>query len=234
MDLGMTVRTSRIICLLRFRGRCSADPVGRVALQTEVWLSHEEQIVVDRSMRCMADPAVFHDVRMFIQERPLFFGMTLGADRLYRVPPQAFLGTSTVRLMAVGAEHSFLGYRVVVRKRERCPNIGMAFGAQVCHLTGPHLQVVAAMDRVAIGTGHIGGVMFARIPVVQVEGRVGRMAFETNKRLCLGRQVFNVNEGFIITGRSYPCLLVSQNSFGRQAIDRKTSRTVAAFTVHKR
>ena len=83
----MTVGTPCIESLLSLQSRRVAYPMGWMALQAQVRLAQDEQLVVDRSVRHVTGAAILHDVRMLIQEGPLFFTMTLRAGFLDRVPP---------------------------------------------------------------------------------------------------------------------------------------------------
>ena len=230
----MTVRAARIVRPLGFRGRGTADTVRRMALQAEERLAQGEQVVVHRAVRRMARSTVLGNVRMLIHKGPFLLRMTLGAGCLDRVLPEIFFGAASVRVVAVRAENLLFRHGVVVRQREGRFDILMAPLAHLGSVPEPHLQIVPSVDIVAIRTGYIGHSMRARIPVVQVERRIGGMTLEADKGPGLRREVLYVDERLIVARGLLSRFCVSLYFLRRQAFDGKTTRTMAAFAVHER
>jgi hypothetical protein len=74
---------------------------GRVTLLTEKRAAHCQQIRIHGAMRTVAERAVFGNRRVFKQERPAFFSMTLKAGVIQRGFDQFSLRDRPVRIMAV-------------------------------------------------------------------------------------------------------------------------------------
>ncbi len=83
------------------------------------------------------------------------------------------------------------------------------------------------MDLVAFGTGDVAYRVRTGVPVVQVERRVGGMAFQAYKRPGLRRKVFYVDQRLEIARRllTFPGVLF--DPFRGQALDRKAAGSVA-------
>jgi len=85
----------------------------------------------------------------------------------------------------------------------------------------------------AVETGYFVDGMDSSVPVMQVEGGVRSMAFETDERLGRGREGFQVDQGFEIT-----CCLDALpgfflNQFFGQILDSQAAGAVAGFTIHQ-
>ena len=87
------------------------------------------------------------------------------------------------------------------------------------------------MDLMTIRAGDVVHRMAARVPVMKIECGVCRMTFQADERLCLGRDIVDINKGLIITG----CLLarpgIRLHLFRRQSLNGKAAGAVAGFTV---
>src|SRR5512143_1527851 len=211
----MAVRAPRIECTFLLGSCRTANRMGRVALWAEERLTHYEQVVVHRPVRGVAGTTVLVEVRMLVHKRTLLLRVALGAGRLHRFPSHVFLPAATVRIMAVGAEDLLLRYGVVVREGKCSLHLLVAPLAHLCGVPDLDLEVVSTMDPVAVGARHIGDIVSTRVPVMEVERGVGRMALQADKRFCLRGQVLDVNKGLVVAGRPLPSLGIGRELLRR-------------------
>jgi len=86
----------------------------------------------------------------------------------------------------------------------------------------------------AVKAGYFIEGMDSGVPVMQVERRVGRVAFEADERLRRAGKVFQVNQGLEITLGLDALPGVLLDKFLAQPLDRKTAGTMAGFAINKR
>ena len=92
----------------RYREQLSGVKHVGVTPLAEHGFFHDQQGLVRRAMRIVAVEAAFTNRRMLIEERPTLFGVALIALVIDGVRGNQALGLGAVRVVAVGAKHSFL------------------------------------------------------------------------------------------------------------------------------
>ena len=85
----------------------------------------------------------------------------------------------------------------------------------------------------AVKTGYFVVCMVTGIPVMQVKGGVGSVAFKADERLGRGGKVFQVNQGFEITFYLDAQSGFFLNQFLGQILDSHAAGTMAGFTIHQ-
>ena len=168
-------------------------------------------------------------VRVLEHEGPFLPRRDTGCRWPSLFPSRGSFPPGPVRVVAVYAEDLFLGHRMVVRRGEGRLHVLMALVAELGRVRGPYLQIVARVNVVAVRAGDFGDAVGARIPVVEVERGVGRVALEADEGLCLGRQVLDVHEGLVIAGRLLSGGLDRPYLLRRQVLDGETAGSRGSF-----
>lgn len=237
MNPGVTVRTA---CIKRpgpFGGNTAAcllvEAVALMALEAEEGLTEIEQFAVDRAVGAVAVEAVLGHIRMSVEERPAFVRMALDAGFPDAVLKQAAFRISSVRIVAVYAKYpAFLEGMMARQGKLRLGGL-MAGETKVAGGHGRDFQVRTGVDIMAVEAGDLVEGVEPGVPVMQVEGGVGGVAFEADERLRRGRQVFQVDQCLEIAGGLDALPGVRLNHFSGQALDSQTAWAVTGFTIHE-
>jgi hypothetical protein len=86
----------------------------------------------------------------------------------------------------------------------------------------------------AVKAGNFIDSMVSSVPVMQVESRVGGVAFEADERLGRGGQVLQIDQGFKITWNLDALPGFFLNHFFGQILNSQAAGAVTGFTVHER
>lgn len=213
--------------IVSLRNIAACALMAGMALETEIGFTEGEEIIIYRAMRRVACAAVFGILGVFIGERAFFFAMAFRAGGFYCLFPHISCRDCSMSIMTIDAEDSFFMDGMMARKGELCFNILMALKAHLERIPGPHDQVGPGMDVMAVGAGDIIDIVRARVPVVEIEGCVCRMALEANEGFGGSGEVFEVVQGIVFTFCLYSVFLVLPDLLFGQPFDGKASRTMA-------
>ena len=204
-----------------------------MALQAQKRFPPVEKRTVDRAMGVVTRKAIFRDIGVLITEGASLVGMALDTSFLHTVLDQTMIGEATMRVVTVHAKHPALLEGMMARQGKLGLRRLVAGKTQFARSPGGDFQIRPGMNIVTIKAGDLADRMDSGIPVMQVKGGVGRMALETDKRLCRGREGFQINQGLEVTGGLEPLFGVRLHQFAGQTLDRQTTRAMTGFTIHQ-
>ena len=166
VNLGMTIRAA--VQEQPLYPGSIVQRVAAVTLEAEERHGGIEQVVVYRTMRGVAVGAVFGDVAMLEQKRPLFFHVAPGTGLFRRTPPQQFVLCRPMRVVAVDARHFLFPQRVMRKEIGLHLHLGMAAEAELSHLLPFNFLLWSLVEFVAVEAAHIVKGMGAGIPIGEV------------------------------------------------------------------
>src|ERR1700691_3318492 len=95
------------------------------------WFLHNEQGFMRGAVGIVAVEATFANRRVLPKKGTAFFAVTFVALVIDRIGRNEPLGLSTMRIVAIGAEHLLFAQRVVRGLHQRCPNLLVTSGAEL-------------------------------------------------------------------------------------------------------
>ena len=155
--------------------------MAAVTLQAKERLRRVQQRIVYRPVRCMTVPAVFCNVGMFKDKRPLLFHVTAGTGLFDAVPLEHFFLSRTMGVMTIGARHLFLPQGMMGKIGIFRLDLRVAAVAHLRHFGAPHLLLRPLMQFMAIKATDVMQGMLARIPMGQGRDGCGSMTLETDQ-----------------------------------------------------
>lgn len=161
-------------------GWMMAVQMSGVTLHTKEGLGYGQQRVVGRSVRVMTVGAIFRQIGVFVDERPLNFHMTPGAHFLDRRTLEVEILRCSVGIMAVVAGHFALGDRMVRKLGELHANLRVTPVAEFVHLLPTYLLLRTAVQLVTVKTTDFAIGVSTCAPIVEVGSGRGRMALQAD------------------------------------------------------
>jgi hypothetical protein len=132
-------------------------------------------------MRTVTVEAVFSNITVFIEERSPLFGMALDTCLFDTVLIEIFAGKTAVGVVTVDTEDSAFINGMMAWQGKLGLDRLMAAEAELTCGPGGYLEIGAGMDIMTVETGDFIDGVVSGVPVMQVEGGIGRMTFETDK-----------------------------------------------------
>ena len=194
--------------------------VPRMTLQTEKGLGHLEQRPIGRAMGMMALAAIFGDIGMLVNKRPLLLHVATGAEILDAEPLEIMFACAAMGLVAIDAGHLQFRHRMVGELAEFGSNRGVTAVTDLRHLLPADFLMRALMQLMAIETTDIVVGMNAGVPVLQGGSGGSGMALQTEQGLGLGGQIHDRQQGVDVA----LALLVGVDK-------RQAARAMAGFAI---
>ena len=219
MAIGATGKKRRLHFLIDQR-RLMETVVPRMTLQTEKGLRHLQQRPIGRAMGMMALAAIFGDIGMLVNKRPLLLHVATGAEILGAESLETMFACAAMGLVAVDAGHLQFRHRMVRELTEFGPHRGVTAITNLRHLLPADFLFGSLMQLMAVETTDIVVGMTAGVPVLQ-GGSGGRgMALQTKQGLGLGGKIHDRQQGVEVA----LALLVGIDQ-------RQTTRAMAGFAI---
>ena len=154
-----------------------------MALETEKRFTGVEQILIDRTMRIVTVQAVLGYIGMLIEKGTPFLRVALDTGLLDGVLLQVGPGKAAVRIVTVDAKNPPLIQGMMAQQGKFDPGRFMAGKTELAGRHWRNLQIWAGVNIVTAETGDLAHRMRAGVPVMQIKGCIGGMAFQTDQRL---------------------------------------------------